>query len=141
MKRKIFFTGKYKPVVDLAILILRLVSGSFLLTHGWGKMIKVINGPPYAFSDPIGLGVTMSLFLVVFAEVICAICVMLGFAVRLTTIPIIIAMGVAGLIANANNPFSSKELSLLYLTIFFVIALIGAGRFSIDRLLESRNRH
>ncbi len=97
-----------------------------------------MNGPPYAFSDPVGLGVTLSLYLVAFAEVICSILVGLGFAVRLTTIPVIIAMLVASFAANAGEPFASKELSLLYATIYLFIFITGAGKISIDRLLVKK---
>ncbi len=107
-----------------------------MLTHGWMKLVNVIKGPPYEFADPIGLGVTLSLILVAFAEGICSVLVALGFAVRLSAIPPMIAMLVAGFVTHGSDPFSSKELSLLYATVFLVIAITGAGKISFDRLLE-----
>lgn len=135
MTQKIFYSGNYSSATDLALLILRLAAGSFMLTHGWGKLMSVMAGPPYEFSDPIGLGSTLSLFLVAFAEGICSILVALGFAVRLTTIPIIIAMAVAAFVVHAKDAFFAKELPLLYLTVFFVLTIMGAGKYSIDRIL------
>lgn len=121
------------------ILLLRLIGGSFMITHGWGKALKVINGPPFEFSNPIGLGETTSLFLVAFAEFLCAIFVILGFATRLSAIPVIIAMLVAALVTHSNDAFFAKELPLLYSTIFFVIAILGAGRYSIDNTISFKN--
>ncbi|HLN52507.1 MAG TPA: DoxX family protein [Lentimicrobium sp.] len=138
MLRKIFYTGSHSIWENLALLILRLVAGSFMLTHGWGKIVKLLEGPLYEFSNPIGLGASLSLILVAFAEGICAVCVALGIAVRLTTIPIMITMAVAAFVAHANDAFFAKEMPLMYFTMFLVIAIIGAGKFSIDRLLESR---
>ena len=46
--------------IDWGLLILRLVGGSFMLTHGYPKLMKVISGD-FGFADPFGLGPTVSL--------------------------------------------------------------------------------
>lgn len=139
MANKVFFPGNYSMLIDTVILMIRIVAGGFMLTHGWGKFLKLTGPEIIKFSDPIGIGVTTSLSLVVFAEVICAVLVILGFATRLVTIPIMITMAVAAFVVNAGNPFNAIELSLLYLFIFFIITLTGAGRFSIDQLIYRMN--
>lgn len=139
MKTNIFSTGKSKVMIDLSLLMLRLVGGTFMITHGWGKVLSVVKGPPYEFSDPIGLGETTSLFLVAFAEFLCSVFVILGFATRLSAIPVIITMLVAAFVVHADDAFFAKELPLVYATIFFVIALVGAGRYSVDNALSSRS--
>jgi putative oxidoreductase len=43
-------------------------------------------------------------------------------------------MAVAVFFAHAGDPFARKELALLYLLIFSVIFILGAGKYSLDRV-------
>ena len=117
--------------VDLSLLILRLIGGSFMLTHGYPKLMKVLDGD-FGFADPFGLGPAISLILVVFAEFFCAIALIVGFKVRLAAIPLMITMIVAAFLIHGNDPWGKQEFPLLYATIYLVIFLMGAGRFGID---------
>jgi len=121
-----------KAPVDFAVLLLRVISGSFLMTHGIPKLGKILNGE-FGFADPIGLGEETSLVLTAFAEGICGLLVVLGLGTRLASIPPIIGMGVAALVHHAADPFSRKEMPLLYLIIFVVLLLTGGGKYSLDR--------
>ena len=42
-------------------------------------------------------------------------------------------MAVAVLVVHVNDPFKRQELALLYLAGFAAIALIGPGKYSIDK--------
>jgi len=68
--------------VDLTLLLLRLSGGGFMLSHGYGKFMNVLQGN-FEFGDPIGLGPAVSLILTAFAEFICAILVIVGFQGRI----------------------------------------------------------
>ena len=116
-----------------AVLLLRVFGSLFLLTHGFPKLMKVINGD-MSFADPIGLGPAFSLVLAAFAEGVCSLFVLLGWKTRLAAIPIVINMAVAVFFAHAGDPFGQKEMALLYLVIFFVLFLTGAGKYSLDRI-------
>ncbi len=117
--------------VDLGLLLLRLVGGGFMLTHGIPKLMKVISGD-FGFADPFGIGPTASLLLVVFAEFFCAIALIIGFRVRLASIPLIITMIVAAFLIHGGDPWGKQEFPLLYTVIYTAILLMGAGRFGID---------
>lgn len=104
-----------------------------LLTHGIPKLQRLFGEGPIEFADPIGIGATPSLFLVVFAEFLCAILVLIGFKTRWASIPIVINMLVAALIQHADDPFGSKEKSLLFLLIFVTILFLGPGPYSVDK--------
>jgi putative oxidoreductase len=117
---------------DLGLLILRVVSGAALLTHGYPKFQKVLEGN-MQFGDPLGVGQPASLYLSAFAEFICAILIILGLLTRLASIPLIINMAVAFFIVHSADDFGTKEPSLLYLTIFLTLFFTGPGRYSIDR--------
>lgn len=58
MIKKIFNPGNYPLKIDYILVLLRLVLGSFMLAHGWGKFLKLIGNEPIEFADPIGLGAT-----------------------------------------------------------------------------------
>ncbi len=120
----------------LALLIFRVLIACLLLTHGFPKLQKLLSGDEIQFMDPYGLGVTTSFVLVVFAEFVCSVLVILGLATRLATIPIIITMATAVIIAHANDPFGVKEKPLLFLVCFVFILIIGAGKYSVDNSLR-----
>lgn len=117
---------------DIGLLILRVFTGGFMLfLHGWGKLAK-FSMLSTKFPDPIGLGSGVSLSLAVFAEVVCAALIIVGFKTRWVAIPLIITMLVAAFIIHAADPFAKKEFALLYLIPFLTLAFTGAGKYSID---------
>lgn len=120
---------------DLGLLFLRIVSGAVMLTHGYPKFQKVLEGN-LAFGDPIGIGQVPSLYLATFAEFLCAILVIIGLYTRLSLIPLIINMATAFFIVHSADDFGIKELSLLFLGMFLVLFLTGPGRYSVDNKLN-----
>ena len=135
----VFNPGFYPNNVSTALLILRVVIGIFMLTHGWGKMETLFSGEPIQFADPIGLGASFSLAFTVFAEVLCSILLIIGLGTRLAAIPLLITMLVAAFIVHANDGFGKQEFALLYAVIYLTIAMIGAGKYSLDYLI-SKNK-
>jgi len=102
-----------------------------MLTHGYPKLMKALDGD-FAFADPFGLGPSLSLILVVFAEFFCSIALVIGFKVRLASIPLLITMLVAAFMIHGADPWAKKELALIYGGIYFVLLLMGSGRFGVD---------
>lgn len=121
-----------KAPMDLAVLILRIFSGAFMMTHGVPKVQKIMGGD-LSFGDPIGLGPEISLILTAFAEAFCGLLIVLGLGTRLASIPLIITMGVAGFIHHASDPFGGKEKALLFLLIFVVLLITGGGKYSMEQ--------
>lgn len=138
MIKGILNPGNYPKHIDFTVLLLRLVAGGFMLTHGLGKLYKLFGDDPIQFADPLGVGVTASLALTVFAEVLCALFLIVGFATRLSAIPLLITMLVAAFIVHANDGFGKQELPLLYAINYLVIAISGAGKYSVDQLIFKR---
>ena len=108
-----------------------------MLTHGVPKLQRILEGN-MKFGDPLGLGSEVSLVLVVFAEVFCAILIMLGLGTRLAAVPLIITMAVAAFIAHGDDPFNRKELALFYIVVYVVLLVAGSGKFSLDRLISRK---
>jgi putative oxidoreductase len=119
---------------DLGLLAIRLLSGGMMLTHGIPKFDRLFGEGPVKFADPFGLGPEISLGMVLFAEVGCSLLVMLGFKTRWATLPLLFTMLMAAFYAHGNDPFSDKELSLLFFTLFLSVLISGGGRFSLDHI-------
>lgn len=117
---------------DIGLAFFRIAVSAMMLTHGLPKFQKLISGD-FEFGDPIGIGAAPSLFLAVIGEFICPILIIIGFKTRFAAIPAAITMAVAGFIAHAADPFGTKEKALLFLVAFITIALLGPGKFSIDK--------
>lgn len=123
---------KNSPLKDVGLAFFRISISAMMLTHGLPKFQKLIAGD-FEFSDPIGIGAAPSLFLAVIGEFICPILVIIGYKTRLASIPTAITMLVAALVVHTADPFGSKEKAFLYVVAFITIALLGPGKFSIDR--------
>lgn len=120
--------------VDFGVLVLRIsAAGTMLWQHGWPKLMHFSEKVDH-FSDPIGVGPTLSLVLILIAEVLCSAAVLLGLWTRLTTLPLVIGMAVAAFFAHGDDPFAKKELALCYMAAFLALFFTGSGRFSLDRL-------
>jgi putative oxidoreductase len=118
---------------DLALLIFRLgIGGAMLYGHGWRKLMKAINSETITFSDPIGLGVELSMYLTIFAEVFCSALIIIGLFTRLATVPLIFTMMVVIFVIHAGEPFGKIETPMLFLLGYVMIAAVGPGRYSLD---------
>jgi len=97
-----------KTTVDFCLLLLRIGFAIGLMTHGYGKFVKVLQGN-FDFSDPIGLGPSLSLILAAIGEFIAPLFIIVGWKTRLATVFPILTMLVAFAIAHDGDPFSRKE--------------------------------
>jgi len=122
----------FKTNKDLGLLILRVGVSLCMLTHGYGKLQRLINDPT-DFGDPIGLGATISLLLVVLGEFIAPLFVIVGYKTKIATLFPLITMLVAAFVVHSSDPFGKKEMAVLYAICFLVIAISGAGKISLDK--------
>ncbi len=124
-----------EKAVNIGLLIFRLVTGIFIMTHGLQKLSN-FETLKNTFADPIGLGSQLSLILILFAEVGCSLLIIFGAFTRLAVIPLIIGMAVVTFVVHGADPFSGKEISLLYLAMFVVLGFTGPGKYSVNFLLR-----
>lgn|SRR5690606_28693383 len=132
---KLFSTAINLSLVHIWLLIFRVGVAGFMLTHGYPKLIKVLNGD-MQFGDPFGIGAEISLILAAFAEAICSFLIIIGLGTRLATIPVIITMATAAFIVHANDPLSRQELPIIYLLAFITILITGPGKYSVDQKIK-----
>ncbi|MFX0557929.1 DoxX family protein [Maribacter sp. CXY002] len=117
---------------NIGLAFFRICMSGMMITHGFGKFQNLISGD-IKFGNPIGIGEAPSLFLAVIGEFVCPILIIIGFKTRWAAIPTAITMAVAAFIAHGADPFGKKEMALMYLVTFITIALVGPGKFSIDK--------
>ena len=119
---------------NIAMLLLRLISGIVIMMHGYDKLIQ-FGTMRFKFMNFMGLGTTNSLALVVFAEFFCGLFIVIGLFTRLAAVPLIIVMCVVIFKVNNGNIFFNAESAALYLAAFTTLLLVGPGRASVDGLM------
>lgn len=126
---------------DRGILFLRLFVGIMMLVlHGWAKL-SVFPTLSQTFPDPMGLGSTLSLVLIIFAEAGCSLLLILGLMTRLATLPLMFGMLVASFGVHSAGPVSTQELPLLYLATYIVLLWTGAGKYALDEVIRRKFIH
>ena len=121
------------------ILVLRLFFGGLLMWHGINKIIN-FDSLSTTFFDPLGMGPRVSLLLAIFAEVICTAGIMAGAFYRLALLPVIFSMCIILFVVHRGDGFSTIELPLIYLVMFVLLFITGAGRFSLDNIIAEQLR-
>lgn len=134
-KSRFLYQTTDNPIQSLGLLLLRVgVSFFMILLHGWPKLSNYLQGI-VNFSDPIGLGVELSLVSAIFAEVICSLLLILGLLTRIAVAPLAFTMIVVVFIVNAGQELILSERALLFLIIYLFFLLVGSGKYSVDYLL------
>lgn len=124
---------------DISLLFFRVTIGLFMMFgHGFGKLTKLLSGEEINFLDLFGIGNYFSFTLATLAEFFASALIVLGLFTRFSSLSLIITMAVAAFIAHADDPFSKKEMALLYLVSYVLIFLQGPGKYSINSLLKSK---
>ena len=135
MIKRILSTDPFNK--DASALLLRLIFGGLFLYFGIFKL-QLFDQLYHNFSDPIGIGPKLSFILVLFAEVLCAFFILIGFLTRLSVIPIFIVMVVVFFIVDAKKPFQENILAFLLLLLCVLVFITGSGKYSVDRLMRKK---
>jgi len=126
-------------LTNAGLLFLRGMISILMITHGVAKVEMLLTGNAHLFPNPIGLGSTLSLILVIGAELFCSIAVLVGFKSRIFVLPLIFTMIVAAFVApGTGSDLGQKELPIIYLVVYISIVLLGGGEFSLDRFIEKQ---
>jgi putative oxidoreductase len=136
--KKLFSTAINPSLMDIAILVVRVMIGLSMLTHGTPKLLRFSADGPLNFGDPLNIGPLPSLVLTVFAEFFCSLLIIFGLGTRLAVIPLIISTSVAAFVVHKSDGFAQQEMALLYLLVYFTLFISGSGRYSLDRMLVGK---
>ena len=126
--------------LDGALLFLRLFIGGMMLSHGWAKLAS-FSTLSATFPDPLGVGSTLSLLLILFAEVGCSCMQIFGIMTRLAALLLMFGMLMAFFVVDGADPFAVRELPLLYLGVYVFLLWGGAGSYSLDEWIRRRIIH
>jgi putative oxidoreductase len=118
---------------NFAMLLHRLVFGILMMSSGYDKLIH-FSTMKLKFMNFMGIGSTVSLLLVIFAEFFCALFITIGLFTRLTVIPLVICMSVALFKAHGGDVFGHGSSATLYLSAYLLLLLLGPGKISVDGL-------
>ena len=123
---------------DAGLLVLRAGAGlAMALAHGLGKL------PPSAgfVEGTADLGFPVPVvfaWLAALAEFGGGLLVAVGLATRPAAALTAFTMATAFFGAHAGDPFGDREMAFVYGVVFVAIALTGAGRYSLDAVLQGR---
>lgn len=134
MMNKILSTKYSDAQLNLALLFLRITVGVLMANHGYGKLMH-FDEYSGKFMEFMGLSAGVSLGLAVFSEFFCSLLLVIGLFTRLALLPLIITMLVAAFKAHGGDVMGEGEMAFLYLSVYLVLLLKGAGKYSVDALL------
>ncbi len=118
--------------IDVGLLWMRvMVSALLFWTNGLPKILHY-SEERAQIDDPLKLGRTTTLWLALFAEVVCPVAIALGFFTRLACLPILAMLCIAMLIVHRDWDVEKGQFGWLYLITFTALLLMGPGRFSLD---------
>ncbi|WP_295939483.1 DoxX family protein [uncultured Alistipes sp.] len=127
----------YAPGVSRLLFAARIIFCLLLMSHGFAKL-QNFEMLSTTFPDPLGVGSQTSLVLAIFGELVCPAAVIVGLLHRLALLPMIFTMCVAFFSVHKGDPFAVRELALVYLVVFVLLYIAGAGGYSIDTLIGNR---
>jgi putative oxidoreductase len=125
----------------LAPLLARLAVGLVFVSTGWGKVHDLAKVT--AFFTQLGIPAPgFHAVLVGYSELICGALLVVGLVARFATVPLAVSMVVAILTAKRPDLHGLFDLvgfdEFTYLCVLVMIALLGPGSASLDRVLVRR---
>lgn len=125
---------------DIILFVVRVFVGFAMLSHGFPKLQMLLEGGKIEFYDFLGLGPLVTLILTVVAEFACSILLILGLFTRISLGFLIFTMVIAAFVVHGADPFEKREMSLIYLSVYLLLMAFGAGKVSVDHMIEKRRR-
>ena len=138
MKNLFFLCSIKSHYNHVALLFFRVVVSGALMTHGYGKMVRLLEGNIWGRTH-LFFNEEISMALVAFAEFICPLFVALGLGTRFFTIPIIYTFIIIVFDVHLDDPFSKMEKGILFLASYVLIFLLGTGKFSVDNQISKNS--
>lgn len=131
---KLTSTSYTTGAFNAGMLILRLGMGGLMMKHGYDKLIH-FSQYKGQFINFLGMGQSLSLSLVIFAEFFCALFIVIGLFTRLATIPLIVTMCVALFKAHNSDILGEGEMATLFLAGYLTLLFTGPGKISVDGMM------
>ena len=124
-----------RTLVDNGLFLLRISVSFLMLSHGIPKALEY-ESLVQQFPDPLNVSRAVSLQLILFAEIGCSALLIFGLLGRFASMTLFIAMMVAVFVHHLHDPWSARELPLLYAVVYATLTLTGPGSPSFDAWLS-----
>lgn len=131
--KKLLSTHYSAHAFNAALLLFRISIGVLMMQHGYQKLVH-FGEQQKEFMNFLGMGSTVSLALVVFAEFFCSMFLILGLFTRPAALALTICMAVALCKAHQYEIFKEGEKAALYLSAYILVLLLGPGKISVDSM-------
>lgn len=130
---------------NLARLFMRLFVGIMFMQFGIRHLVN-FSTLRYTFPSVLGIGSETSLIIMICIELICSLCIMIGFLTRLSVLPPVISMIIAEyhilhdlLSDTLTYSISCTQpgyLPLMFIGIFLYLLIAGPGKISLDYFIS-----
>lgn len=140
MLLKLLQLGFLKKHRDYGAVFIRFIIGTFIIYGVQDNIFSYAQMKEFAhFLDERNVPFPLfSAFLSAYVQMICGVSILLGAFIRLLSIPFIINFIVAIVIAHIGDSFRGMFPALMMIAAGFFFLFNGAGKLSIDELLEKR---
>ena len=127
---------------SLGLLVLRVVAGGFLVTHGWAKFHDpAMKSQFFDMVSSFGLPAPHAMaWAAIVAELAGGALLAVGFLTRLWAFMILCTMGVAIAKVHLHQDYHAIEPAALYGAIAVAFLLGGPGRISVDGMLFGKGK-
>lgn len=142
--KTLYFRVTGYSYTNLGRLFLRLFVGIMLMQFGI-RQLTMYYEMRYVFPSVLGLSSEASLIIMICIELICSLFIMAGFLTRLMILPPFVAMILAEYHLLHNSTVEAAYLldwqqqgylPIMFLGIYFFLALVGPGKISVDYFLS-----
>lgn len=142
--KRIYFRATGYSYTNLGRLFLRLFVGIMLMQFGVRQMTMFYQIKDF-FPAVLGMSSETSLIVMICIEMICSTFIMFGFLTRLMILPPFVAMVIAEYhllhdyvteVAYHLDWQQQGYLPIMFLGIYFFLALVGPGKISVDYFLS-----
>ena len=133
MSLEIFHPTLLPGAVSGGLLILRVLLGLGLLTHGLYKL-NHFSEVSQNFPAPFGLSKKMSVFGAIVGEVFLNLLVIIGLFGQLAAIGVALMFLMIYFVVHGGAKFADRELAYLYGIGYILLAITGPGAYSLDAL-------
>lgn len=124
-----------------AISFLRIFAGIAMLPYGFGKIANYEALSQNFFGDPIGIGMLPSLWLTIFAQVLCAAFLIVGWQTRFSALMLFINMAVATKFHFFDPFVPTSSLPIIYMAVYAFLLVVGGGSLSLDAILYKKYKN
>ncbi|TDW47784.1 putative oxidoreductase [Flavobacterium sp. 270] len=124
---------------DVALFFFRIaVSIELIYAHGL-KKIGIGTALAEVVPNPLGLPEALNQVFATAANLVMPIFIILGLMTRLATLPILAVTLTGYFVLHFNDPILVKDVPFMYSLCFLLICFTGAGKYSVDHYIISRN--